>query len=42
MSVEYFIGAMGSVVTVIVAIGVYSYYEIEKIAKQEEKNKRGT
>ena len=41
MNIEYVIGAIGSVVTFIVAIGVFSYYEIEKIAQQEAKNKRG-
>jgi len=39
ISIEYVIGAAGSVVTFIVAIGVFSYYEIEKIAQQEAKNK---
>jgi len=42
MSIEYVIGAAGSLVTFIVAIGVFSYYEIEKIAQQDAKNKRGT
>ena len=41
MNIEYVIGAIGSVVTFIVAIGVFSYYEIEKIAQQEAKNKSG-
>ena len=41
MNVEYVIGLVGSVVTFIVAIGVISYYEIEKIAQQEAKNKMG-
>ena len=39
MNIEYVIGLMGSVVTFIVAIGVFSYYEIEKIAQEEAKNK---
>ena len=39
MSIDYFVGAIGGLVTVIVAIGVYSYYEIERIA-QDEKNKK--
>ena len=41
MNIEYVIGLVGSVVTFIVAIGVFSYYEIEKIAQQGAKNKRG-
>ena len=41
MNIEYVIGLVGSVVTFIVAIGVFSYYEIEKIAQQEQKNKMG-
>ena len=41
MNIELFIGLVGSVVTFIVAIGVFSYYEIEKIAQQEAKNKMG-
>ncbi len=41
MSIEYLIGSIGLGVTAIVAIGIYSYYEIEKIAQQEQKNKMG-
>ena len=41
MNIEYVIGLVGSVVTFIVAIGVFSYYKIEKIAQQGAKNKRG-
>ena len=39
MSVEYVVGAIGAVVTCIVAVGVYSYYEIERIAKNERAGK---
>ena len=38
LTIEYFVGAIGTVVTVIVAVGVYSYYEIEKIAQSEKKH----
>lgn len=40
MSIQYLVGAIGGLVTLIVAIGVYSYYEIERIA-QDERNKKG-
>lgn len=38
VTIEYFVGAIGAVVTVIVAVGVYSYYEIERIAQSEKKH----
>jgi len=37
VSVQYLVAAIGGVVTVIVAVGVYSYYEIERIARDEMK-----
>ena len=39
MNIEYFIGAVGAVVTVIAAVGVYSYYEMERIAQHEKSGK---
>lgn len=39
MNIDYLVGAIGLVVTVIAGVGLYSYYEIERIAQQEKSGK---